>query len=203
MKKTSILLVDDHVILRQGIGRLLNAEPDMEMKFHCSAVGEALLIVATGAVDVVVLDIDLGAERGTDFLAQARRNGFRGPVLVLTAGISEDEEELLRSYGVSTILRKNASVEQLAARIRETIGSPPPAREGPGRPNEPQRQLTARESTVLRLIVEGLINKEIASELDISEAAVKSAIQQLFRKTGAHTRSHLVRLALESFHDQL
>ena len=203
MKKTRVLLLDDHTMLRQGIARLLNNEPDMEMNLHCASVGEALVVVASGLADIVLLDIDLGTERGTDFLAQARRNGFQGPVLVLTAGISEQEKELVRSYGVAGILRKDATVEKVAEHIREAMGTPAPVyAAAPSRP-EAAKQFTARESTVLRLVVEGLANKEIAAELDVSESVIKAVLQQLFRKTGTHTRSQLVRVALESHREML
>jgi two-component system nitrate/nitrite response regulator NarL len=207
VKKTRILILDDHTILRQGVAGLLNAEPDMEMKLGCGSVGEALLIVAAGLVDVVLLDLDLGTERGTDFLAQARRNGFKGPVLVLTAGVTQEEEALLEQLGVSEILKKDSSVNQLAERVREAAGGSslqPTVRQTPavGLPNVGARPFTQREAATLRLVVEGLANKEIAGELDCSEAVVKGLMQQLFRKTGTHTRSQLVRVALE-YHREL
>jgi len=209
MKKTRVLILDDHTILRQGLARLLNAEPDMEMKVGCGSVGEALLIVAAGLVDVVVLDLDLGAERGVDFLLQARRNGFQGPVLVLTAGVSEADRRVLESLGVFEVLFKDASVDQLAERVREAVGAPthpeldrssePIASQGA----VPVKPFTPRELAALRLVVEGRANKEIAGDLNCSEAVVKAVLQQLFRKTGTHTRSQLVRVALESHPDML
>jgi DNA-binding NarL/FixJ family response regulator len=208
VKKTRILILDDHTILRQGLAGLLNAEPDMEMKVGCGSVGEALLIVAAGLVDAVLLDLDLSAERGVDFLAQARRNGFQGPVLVLTAGVSKEEKALLESLGISGILFKDASVNQLAERVREAVGAPPrpeprPSLEAIGASRaEPAKPFTPREAATLLLVVEGRANKEIAGELDCSEAIVKAVMQQLFRKTGTHTRSQLVRVALEYHRDR-
>lgn len=205
MDKTRILLLDDHTIFRQGLARLLNAESDMELKLHCGTVGEALVAVATGLVDVVVLDVNLGAERGIDFLAQARANGFQGPVLVLTAGLSHHEEELMRRHGISGILGKDGSVDALAGRIREIAGLPqPPRTHGPGGADETEtRQFTLREVEVLRLVVEGLLNKEIAAELGCAETAVKARLRQLFHKTGARTRSQLVHIALEKYLDHI
>ena len=209
MKKARILILDDHTILRQGLSGLLSAEPDMEMKLGCGSVGEALLVVGAGLVDVVVLDLDLGAERGVDFLAQVRRNGFRGPVLVLTAGVSREERTVLESLGISGIVLKDASVNQLAERVREAIGAPPrpeanPSLEAIGGPcAAPAKPFTPREAAALRLVVEGRANKEIAGEFDCSEAVVKAVMQQLFRKTGTHTRSQLVRVALEYHRDLL
>ena len=209
--KIRVLLLDDHTIFRQGVARLLNTEPDMELKLHCAQIGEALLIVAGGLVDVVLLDLDLGAEQGIDFLVQARKNGFAGPVLVLTAKVSKDEERVLLEEGASGILHKDSSVELLAERIREVSGAPPntglsrnqamPA--GPLAPWAFKARFSARETMVLRMVVEGLANKQIATELGCTENVVKSVMQQLFRKTGTHTRSQLVRAALETYRDEL
>jgi two-component system nitrate/nitrite response regulator NarL len=203
VKKTRVLLLDDHTIFRQGVARLLNSEPDLELNLHTGAVGEALMIVAGGYVDIVLLDLDLGQERGIDFLAQARHNGYQGPVLVLTAGCSPQEEEVLLRYGVSGILRKDMSVDALAERIREVVGVPAVAGMGifPGR--ETVKQLTGREALVLRLVVEGLQNKEIGAELGCTEVAVKGTLQQLFHKTGTRMRSQLVRFALDHYRNQI
>jgi len=205
-KKIRVLLLDDHTIFRQGVARLLNSEPDLELKLHCARIGEALLAVAAGLVDVVLLDLDLGAERGTDFLAQVRKNGFEGPVLVLAAAVPEEEKAHLEAHGVSAILRKDASVELLAQHIRDAAGAPQPAPH-PENTAPPAasgaRPFSARESIVLRMVVEGMANKEIAAELSCTENVVKSVVQQLFRKTGTNTRSQLVRAALESHRDQL
>jgi len=202
VKKTRVLLLDDHTIFRQGVARLLNSEPDLELNLHTGAVGEALMIVAGGHADIVLLDLDLGHERGIDFLAQARQNGYSGPVLVLTAGVSP-QEEALRRYGVSGILRKDMSVDALAERIREVVGVPAVAGNGIFRGPGTVKQLTGREALVLRLVVEGLQNKEIGAELGCTEVAVKGTLQQLFHKTGTRMRSRLVRFALDHYRNQI
>jgi two-component system, NarL family, nitrate/nitrite response regulator NarL len=209
-KKVRILLLDDHTIFRQGLVNLLNNQPGLDLPLHCGSVGEALLGLAVVDPDVVLLDLDLGAESGIDFLAQARRNGFEGPVLVLTAGISRHEEQLLQNNGVSGILRKDVSIDELAARIREAAGIQPQNHSGiPGDTEDTlpgakrQKTLTSREVEVLRLIIEGHANKQIAHELECSESSVKGIIQQLFNKSGTRTRSQLVRATLEQYRDQI
>jgi two-component system nitrate/nitrite response regulator NarL len=206
-----ILLLDDHTIFRQGLVNLLNNEPGLELKLHCGGTGEGLLLLSIARPDIVLLDADLGNERGVDFLMQARRNGFEGPVLILTAGISRDEEETLKKHGISGILRKDVSVDVLSARIREaarvhgtgnlihrTDAGPKAAVDG-----KRQKPLTLREAEVLRFVIEGQLNKQIAHELGCSESAVKGVIQQLFRKSGTSTRSQLVRAALEQYSGQI
>ncbi len=205
-KKIRILLIDDHTIFREGLAKLLNTQPDLELQGHCGSISEALLLLAGGVSDLVLLDVDLGAERGIDLLMRARRNGFQGPVLILTAGISNGEEELLRSQNISGILRKDVSVEVLATAIREAVGGQPLSRSAPGAAQERaerHKPLTAREAQVLRSVVEGHSNKQIAGELGCSEPAVKGILQQLFRKSGTGTRSQLVRVVLEQYRDQI
>src|SRR5258707_1191397 len=127
MDKIGVLIIDDHKVLRQSIAKVLSAQPDLTL-MHCGSVGEGLLIVGSGQVDIVILDVDLGTERGTEFMELARRNGFKGPVLVLTAGVSESEKELLWQQGITGILMKDESKEKLTERIREAMGTQP--REG-------------------------------------------------------------------------
>jgi two-component system, NarL family, nitrate/nitrite response regulator NarL len=208
--KIRILLLDDHTIFRQGLVRLLRTQPDLDLPLHCGSIGEALLALAALPPDLVLLDVDLGAESGIDFLAQARRNGFHGPVLVLTAGISENEEQLLESHGISGILRKDVSIDVLAQRIRELAriqsdAGFPSSRAGSRDTWASQRPkpLTSREIEVLRLLLEGLATKQIAHELSCTESSVKGIIQQLFHKSGTATRSQLVRAALEQYRDEL
>jgi DNA-binding NarL/FixJ family response regulator len=184
-------------MFRQGLASLLNREPDMNVEAQCGAVGEALMVLALGIVDFVLLDLDLGRERGIDFLAQARINGFRGPVLVLTAGYSAVDVAELELYGIDGILRKVESVEFVADRVRSIMGSSKPSLAPQDASSEAAIRFSARETSVLRLVVDGWGNKEIAAELASSEPAVKSIVQQLFRKTGTRTRSQVVRFALE------
>src|SRR5690242_10012273 len=207
MKKTRVLLIDDHTVFRQALARALNNEADIELNFHCASVGEALIIIASSVIDVVLLDVDLGPERGIDFLRQARANGFRKPVLLLTAGLSNHEQELPEYEGIAGTLRKDISVEELLSRVRELgpVEDPVPPRPGMHTVPEPTavRNFERREVEVLRMTIEGHSNKHIAAELGITESTVKTFIQQLYHKTGAHSRSELVSIAFERYPDIL
>ncbi len=136
--------------------------------------------------------------------------GFRGRSLVVTAGLpNADALDLIR-LGVYGIVHKQQSPEELHRNIREVAA---------GRVLIDQRYLqglmhtvngarevpplTMRDRQVLRLLLDGSTNKDIAAALNISESAVKAALQQLFAKTGVRTRSQLVRIALERLHDDL
>jgi two-component system, NarL family, nitrate/nitrite response regulator NarL len=203
-----ILLIDDHVLVREGIARLLTAQPDFQVAGEASTVDEGIEVVKRTPVDVVLLDINLGTHQGGAFLDMARAAGFSGRVLVVTAGVSKLEANRLLQKGHSGIFLKHESPPLLIERIRALAGgkvSAPSATcggESVGFQNgseTPRNLFTTRERQVLQGVFAGLSNKEIASEMEISEALVKAFVQQLFQKTGVRSRAQLVRVAMEKY----
>jgi DNA-binding NarL/FixJ family response regulator len=204
-----LLILDDHPLVREGIGRLLEAEADIQVAGQCATVGAALEAVNSTGCDLVLLDYDLGVERGSEFLRQLRGNGWMGRVLVITAGITDRQALDLLDGGADGIFHKTSPPELLVEAIRHVIrgerwvGEPYRRVLEEGIAGPPAKQLTNRERQVLRAVVEGMANKEIAGRLEVSESSVKAALQQLFYKTGVRTRSQLVRLALERYRDEV
>jgi two-component system nitrate/nitrite response regulator NarL len=170
-------------------------------------------IIESREVDIVLLDVDLGQERGTDFLETLHTRRFKGKVLLVTAGVNENEVPSLIRKGISGIFLKHGSPALLVQGIRETMEGKAlfeqdllrRAFESAQESSRLQSRarLTERERRVLSYIFEGLANKQIGDRLQISESAVKASLQQLFAKTGVRTRSQLVRIALEQYRDQL
>ncbi len=202
-----ILLVDDHQLFRESVERLLAAEPDFEVVGGCATAAETLAVLSRPAVDVLLLDLDLGRESGGELLQQARRAGFGGRVLMVTAGVSPAAaSELLRS-GIAGVFLKHGSPAALCESIREVAAGRVRfdqellqgaiGRLGSAGAATKQRAFTERERRVVALVLDGLSNKEIADRLSVSESSVKGLLQQLFAKTGVRTRSQLVRVALE------
>ena len=209
MNTIKILLVDDHTLFREALSRWLEGEPDLEMAAHCASVDDALEILRRSPVDIVLLDHDLGKERGFRFLAEARSAGFGGRLLMVTAGMTGAESLKALDLGAHGIFLKHSSPGLLAEAIRKVMAGETwldpacvqalvEAAKRPPRPSR-DRPFTERESQVLRGVLEGLSNKEIGARLKISESSVKAALQQLFQKTGVRTRSQLVRIALEEY----
>jgi len=208
MERIRLLLLDDHVLFRESLSRLLASEPDFEMAGHCGDAAEALEMLRTTPVDIVLLDFDLGGEHASHFAAAARAAGFEGKILMVTAGMSAAESSYALTNGASGIFLKHSSPGNLAQAIRMVANGqmwvdPKIVRmlaEGVPRPEDQSLQslLTNRERQVLQALFEGLTNKEIAGQLGVSESAVKATLQQLFQKTRVRTRSQLVRIALES-----
>jgi len=161
----------------------------------------------------VLLDLDLGQERGADFLDRLRNAQFDGKVLLVTADVNDSEVLSLIRKGISGVFMKHGSPALLIQGIRETMDGKAlfgqdllrRALESTEPPTVDRRRakLTERERQVLAFVFEGLANKQIADRLQISETAIKASLQQLFAKTGVRTRSQLVRVALEQYRDQL
>lgn len=201
--------MDDHTLFREALSRWLEGEPDLEMAAHCASVGEATAILREKPIDIVLLDHDLGKERGFQFMVAAQQSGSAARTLIVTAGMTDAESVQALRLGASGILLKQSPPALLAQAIRKVAGGEmwlDPASiqallESANRPGGtgPNRPFTERESDVLRGVFEGLSNKEIAARLSISESSVKAALQQLFQKTGVRTRSQLVRIALEEY----
>ncbi len=212
-EKVRLLLVEDQALVRESVARLLGAEPDLDVVARCGSVEEALQILSSTPVDLVLLDYALGPhERGSDLLPRAKQIGFQGKVLVVTASLSDPEAVHLLRQGIVGVFLKEGSPELLAKAIRKVMAgeiwldqhylqllmqSETPQHDAA------HSRLTAREIEVLRGVFEGLANKEIGTRLEISESSVKAALQQLFRKTGVNSRGQLVRVAMEKYADQL
>lgn len=207
VKTISLLLLDDHGLFREGLGRLLQDQSDMEVLGDYSSV-ELALEALSKQPDLVLLDFDLGETDGLAFLRQCNEKGFQGKVLVVTAGMSRADTLSMLQAGAAGVFLKHNSPPDLIRAIRsisagqawidaETLA----ALTSGAVPREPAAnpaQFSVREKAVLQGILQGQSNKEIAASLSISEGYVKAVLQQLFLKAGVRTRSQLVRIILES-----
>jgi two-component system nitrate/nitrite response regulator NarL len=204
-------VVDDHHLFREGLIRLLASDPRFEVVFHTGSPTEAFELLSQQAVNVLILDYDLGSQSAVTFVSLIKSSGFTGRILIVTAGLPDpDALELIR-LGISGIFHKQDSPEDLQTSIHQValgrvlidqrylqslVTATQPAEEATAR-------FTGREQAILRSLLQGLANKEIAVQLRISESAVKSSLQLLFNKLGVRTRSQLVLLAIEKYRNQL
>jgi two-component system, NarL family, nitrate/nitrite response regulator NarL len=204
---TRLLLLDDHILFREGLSRLLASEADFEIVGNCGASADALQILQSTPVDVVLLDFDIGKDHGAQFISAARRAGYTGKILMVTAGMSAKESSIALKLGASGIFLKHNSPGTLATAIRLVVSGEMWVDQKviqlmadevqQSHESSPAPSLTEREHQVLQGVFEGLANKEIAARIGATEGAVKACLQQLFQKTQVRTRSQLVRIALE------
>lgn len=207
-----ILLVDDHVMFREGLSRMLEKEPDFSVAGQASSASQGLAVLHPCGANVVLLDVDLGSDRALDFVKGARAGGFAGHILVVTAGMSDPEAVQLVQAGISGILHKHHSTDVLCERLRRVASGEVclehaylgPLFRAVDRTRAPKRaSLTERDRTILRCILQGLTNREIGARIEISEGAVKASVRHVCEKLGVRTRSQLVKIALEQYKDQL
>ncbi|TQL79074.1 DNA-binding NarL/FixJ family response regulator [Stackebrandtia endophytica] len=210
-----VLIADDQVMVRQGFGVLLNAEPDIEVIGQAVDGEEAIAETARLSPDVVLMDIRMPR---TDGITATRR--LTSPadatvkVLILTTfDLDEYVYEALRA-GASGFLLKDASASELAEAVRVVAGgdallSPNVtkrlieefARIADG-PRGPDRQrldgLTGRETEVLSLVAQGLSNSEIAAHLVLAEQTVKTHVSRILVKLGLRDRTQATVFAYET-----
>ena len=208
----NVLLLDDHGMFREGLARVLEKEPGINVVAQAATCAGALPLLSESGASMVLLDVDLGPERALDFIVEARKRGFAGQILVVTAGVSGPEAVQLVQAGVAGILHKHHSTEALLKTIRRVAAGEVCLEQeyltalfrSVDRTRESNRaRLSDRDKKILRYIFQGLTNKEIGSRIEISEGAVKFSLRQLCEKLGVRTRAQLVKVALEQYRDQL
>jgi DNA-binding NarL/FixJ family response regulator len=208
MREIRILMVDDHSLFRESLGRLLGSAPEFRVVAQCSTIAEAVSALSETHVDVVLLDYDLGEQQGTKLISELRNIKSEARVLMVTAGMSDAVTRQVLEDGVSGVFLKHSSPDQLVAAIQQVAKGEIWLDKGAMRSlvihkksqaerSGQSQSLTLRQSDVLRGILDGLTNKEIAWKLKSSESAIKAVIQELFHKAGVRTRSQLVRIAIE------
>ena len=203
MPSIRLLLLDDHILFREGLHRLLVSEPEFETVAQCGTPEEALKVLSRSEVDIVLLDFDLEDDTGTRFIRAARSAGYRGKILMVTAGMSGLDISLAWKLGISGIFLKHNSPAILLNAIRTVAAGgiwtdqKTTLPVSMTKPIAGASHLTEREQQVLRSVLEGMTNKEIALAIGVSLSSVKATLQHLFEKAGVRTRSQLVRIALE------
>ena len=184
-----IYLLDDHSLFREGLRRLLATDERFVIVGHSGDPKQALAELQQ-TTDILVLDYDLGEEDALGFLSRLKSVSFTGKILIVTAGLPDRDALALIKAGIAGIFHKQDSPEELQRAILEVSQGRVlidqqylQAIVAVATPQESIR-FTERERSTLRYLLQGLANKEIASNLNISESAVKATLQQLFSKTG-------------------
>lgn len=195
-----ILVVDDHHVVRQGLVALLNIMPGIKIVGEASDGLQAIELYRTLRPDITLMDLQLPKLGGVDAILRIRADDPAARFIVLTT--FDGDEDIFRALqaGAKAYLLKGMTVEELLSTIQAVHGgkthiSPAIAEKLAERMST--HALTARELSVLERIVAGRANKEIASDLDISEATVKSHINNLLSKLGVGDRTHAATVALQ------
>jgi DNA-binding NarL/FixJ family response regulator len=212
-KPITVLLAEDHEIVRQGLRKLLEAERDILVVGEAASGRQAVELARKLRPNVVVMDIAMPLLNGLEATRQIRKAVPDAKVLVLSAHSDEAYVEQMTAMGAAGYLLKQTSSGVLATAIREvhkgnTFFCPAMAKrlhshyeQSPDRPGlrkKKQACLSSREMEVLQLIAEGQPNKQVAAELGISVKTVEKHRQSLMQKLGIHDTAGLTRYAIEA-----
>jgi len=195
-----ILAVDDHPLLRKGIAALVNGEPDLKLVAEASNGGEALDAFRSHRPDVTLMDLQMPEVDGIDAIDRIRKEFPEARIIVLTT-YSGDTQVLraLKAGARGYILKGHVHKELLDAIRAVHAGQKriPPDIAAELAEHTMDDTLTEREIDVLKLVAAGNANKQIADQLSIGEATVKSHVSSLLSKLGANDRSHAVTIGLK------
>jgi two-component system, NarL family, response regulator NreC len=215
MPKISILIVDDHAILRAGLRMLINAQPDMEVVSEAMDGHEALRKAREKKPDVALMDITMPKISGLRALEQLRQVCPHTRILVLTMHDDAAYARSVLAAGGSGYIVKRAADSDLLAAIRavyqgrlfldptlagslvqDLLGKK--ASFGPADGAAPRSLLSPREREVLRLLAQGYTNQQAAKWIVVSVKTVETYRARIAQKLGLHSRAELTRYALES-----
>jgi len=208
-----IVIADDHTIFRDGLRRLLEAEPELEVVGEAADGGEAITQTRSLNPDILLLDIAMPRVPGMDVLRElsTSEDGSRTKIIMLTAAVERIQIVQALQMGARGVVMKEAATQLLMKAIRTVMGGQYwIGREAVGdivdfmRTNasgeKPPRNfgLTKREMDILTTIVAGLSNKEIARRFALSEDTVKHHLTNIFDKVGVASRLELALFAINN-----
>src|ERR1700752_3828744 len=193
-----VLLVDDHALLRTGVAKIINQEPDLRVVAEAGNGVEAIDAYERHRPDVTLLDLRMPVMEGVEVVRQIRVRDPKALVIVLTTYDTDDEIARALRAGAKAYVLKDISAVDLVGCIRNVLAGKTylaPAAAAKLAEGVARVQLTPREMATLKLVADGKANKEIASALDISERTGKTHLAHLFEKLGATSRTEAVKVA--------
>jgi two-component system NarL family response regulator len=194
-----ILIAEDHLIARVGIGTIVAMQPDMTVIAEASYGAQALELYRQHRPDITLMDIRMPHMNGIEAIAAIRREDSSAKIIALsTFGGDEDIRRAL-SAGAASYLTKEVLHDELLKAIHAVSAGQtylPPAVAATLASQMPRPDLSAREMEVLQLIVRGYSNKQIGAALDIAEHTVKNHVKSILNKLGVEDRTQAATSAL-------
>jgi DNA-binding NarL/FixJ family response regulator len=196
VENLNILVVDDHVIFREGVKALLEPMPGIGKVYHLGESKQVLPFLRNNAVDVVIMDERLPGMTGIDIVTEMKLHGLERPVVLLTAFHDRGVYESALRLGVGAVLLKGVDIETLYSSLRlvmagQTIIDPHFSAFAQMEPAANQYDLSEREKEVASLLGLAKTNMEIAVALSISEGTVKNYISNILKKMGLSSRTQV------------
>ena len=194
----TVLLVDDHALMRAGVANIINQERDLRVVAEASNGVEAIAAFEQFHPDVTLLDLRMPVMEGVEAVRHIRARDPRARVIVLTTYDTDDEISRALKAGAKAYVLKDISADLLIGCIRDVLAGKTylaPSAAAKLAEGVTHVQLTPREMAALRLMADGKANKEIATELSISERTVKTHLGHLFEKLGVASRTEAIKVA--------
>ncbi|MFL6099599.1 MAG: response regulator [Actinomycetales bacterium] len=197
-----VMLVDDHQLVRQAVGRAVDSEPDLDVVAQAGTIAEAAALIGLERPDVLVVDVSLPDGNGIELVRSTRESLPATGIVVLT--MHADDETLLRALeaGASALVLKSSTLDSVVDAVRRSATAPDVfaaaglAAAMRRRNDTDQPRLTPRESEVLVLLKDGLSVGQVARRLYMSESTVKTHIAKIYDKLGATNRAQALMAAI-------
>jgi DNA-binding NarL/FixJ family response regulator len=193
-----VLVVDDHALVRTGVAKIIDHEPDLDVVAEAANGVEALAAYESHRPDVTLLDLRMPVMEGVETVKRIRERDPHAKVIVLTTYDTDDDISRAMKAGAKAYVLKDISADDLIACIHDVLAGKTylaPAAAAKLAEGLSHVQLTPRELSTLRLMADGKTNKEIANALGISERTVKTHLGHLFEKLGVTSRTEAVKVA--------
>jgi DNA-binding NarL/FixJ family response regulator len=193
-----VAIVDDHPVVREAFGNLFELVEGLEVVFTAGDADEALAHLATTPVDVAIVDFALPGVDGSVLTARIKERHPGVRVLIFTASLDPDQVRKAAVSAADGILLKSIPIDYLVAAVRDVacgrrvVGHDLKGVLSSAADDAPPSQLSERELEVLDQLAKGMTNKDIARDLFISQATVKSHVENILRKLGAPDRAGAV-----------
>ena len=205
IRPVRVMLVDDHTVVRSGLGAVLMAYDDMELVGEASDGEEAVRVCERTRPDVILMDLLMPKMDGVAATQAILKACPQMKIIALTSFKEKEYVEGALKAGATGYLLKNVSAEELVSAIRKAAsGQPSLSPEAAqvlikkmNEPAEPAYDLTERERDILKLMVEGLSNADIAERLIVSQSTVKFHVSNVLSKLGATSRTEAVAIAMK------
>ena len=192
----TVVLVDDHRLVRAGLRGIIDADADLTVVGEAADGSEALAVVRAAQPDVVLMDLSMPGVDGIEGTARLRDAGESARVVVLTSFVEHDRVTAALAAGAVGYLLKDSDPRDVLEAIRSAAAGHAPldarvarALLPSSKPADPAAALSGREREVLLLVAQGMANKQVARQLGISERTVKAHLGNVFRHIGVADRT--------------
>ncbi|WP_122034260.1 response regulator [Aliivibrio sp. EL58] len=201
----NVVIVDDHPLMRRGIGQLLSFEEEFTLIGEASNGTDAVALISQDEPDLVLLDLNMKGMSGLDTLHALRNEGVTCPVVILTVSDNKQDIKTLVKAGADGYLLKDSEPDELISLLKEAMKGGKAyseqvkaCLEQENNGDDKLAHLTARELEILQNVAKGMRNKQVADKLFISEATVKVHMKSLLKKLNVKSRVAATLIYLDS-----